>query len=380
MRKTLLLFILVTSSVLPQNIINKIPLSSILKSEAQIKSISCDNARPFNIILNLTDSSIWSINSEENQVVRIKNNDKYFNSVRSSHNPDILYTGKNLVLRSLDNGKKWEKLSDTINNIRSITESAVKFGLLYVVDSSNNVFVTENSGYTWNKLDSSFAYVLPSRHNVNNIYAVIDSTLLVSNNNGNNWKLLNNNLGNLLIISEDPANPNLLYAVINNEPYLSYDFGITFSIINGNLPKANFKGLVVHPRDNKLITSTDSLIYIIDINSYKKITPKVLTSNLNILDIVKESDVLNCYYFSKEKEKIVVKIMYKDEVIFEEDLVSQIGLNNYLYNYTFNKRKHYLVNLSKQRRAIVKDRILSGKYKLVLESEERKVEKEFYVK
>ena len=83
----------------------------------------------------------------------------------STHNPDIIYMGANKLFRSLNKADTWTAISDDLtqdlpngnvpySTITCISESPLKFGLLYIGTDDGNLQVSKDGGNTWNEVDS----------------------------------------------------------------------------------------------------------------------------------------------------------------------------------------------------------------------------------
>ena len=89
----------------------------------------------------------------------------------SSYNPSILYLGTHYLYRTPDSGATWERLSPdlTYNNpeqmddvsfatISVISESPLKFGLIYVGTDDGREHVTRNHGHSWNEITKGLLF------------------------------------------------------------------------------------------------------------------------------------------------------------------------------------------------------------------------------
>ncbi|MDY0232117.1 MAG: hypothetical protein RBR88_06510, partial [Candidatus Saccharicenans sp.] len=83
----------------------------------------------------------------------------------SPHNPNIIYHGMQYVFRSLDRGDTWERISPDLtyfnpaetgdipyHTITSISESPLKYGLIYVGTDCGRVSVTRDGGKSWKEI------------------------------------------------------------------------------------------------------------------------------------------------------------------------------------------------------------------------------------
>ncbi|MCK7479459.1 MAG: hypothetical protein M0C28_20495 [Candidatus Moduliflexus flocculans] len=90
--------------------------------------------------------------------------------ILSPHNPNILYHGMQYVFRSLDRGDTWERISPdlttndaaTRGDIRyqtlfTISESPIKYGLLYAGTDDGRLWVTKDGGKAWTEITAGLA-------------------------------------------------------------------------------------------------------------------------------------------------------------------------------------------------------------------------------
>jgi photosystem II stability/assembly factor-like uncharacterized protein len=198
----------------------------------------------------------------------------------SKHNADILYSASHKVHRSLDKGETWEVISEDLTKgrnpgnipfgtISTLTESPLKFNLLYAGTDDGNVWVYKNGTWTSvinglpeNKWVSS---VSCSPHDEATVFVSLNgyrdddfrTYLFESNDYGKTWKSVNGNLpasvANVLI--QDPVNPKLYYCGLDNGTYITFDAGTTWHLLNNALNVPAYD-MIVHPRENELVIAT----------------------------------------------------------------------------------------------------------------------------
>lgn len=223
----------------------------------------------------------------------------------SPHNPFILYHGMQHLFRSLDRGDTWERISPdlTYNNpqeqgelpyaisfqtITSISESPLKFGLVYVGTDDGKIHVTQDGGKNWIEIMKG----LPSKKHVSRVVASAydEGTVYLSLNGkrdddfadylykstdyGRNWVDISGNIpsGPINVVKEDPKNPKVLYVGTDLGVYVTVDGGKSWHVLANNIPATFVHDLVVHPRDNVLVAATHGRgMYVIDdISSIQK--------------------------------------------------------------------------------------------------------------
>jgi photosystem II stability/assembly factor-like uncharacterized protein len=91
--------------------------------------------------------------------------------VISPHNPDIVYHGMQYLLRSLDRGNTWEQISPDLtynttsemgdisyHTLSSISESPLKYGLVYVGTDDGKIHMTRDGGKRWQEIMNGLPY------------------------------------------------------------------------------------------------------------------------------------------------------------------------------------------------------------------------------
>jgi hypothetical protein len=198
----------------------------------------------------------------------------------SKHNPDIAYMAAQKVFRSLNKGETWETISDDLTKNRkagdvpfsttsSLTESPLRFGLLYAGTDDGYVWVNKSgvwdnitAGLPQNKWVSS---VSPSPHDEATVFVSLNgyrdddfrTYLFMSTDYGRNWKSVKGNLPESVanVIIQDPVNADVLYCGLDNGTYVTLDKGNTWHLFNGMLNVASYD-MLVHPRENELVVGT----------------------------------------------------------------------------------------------------------------------------
>jgi photosystem II stability/assembly factor-like uncharacterized protein len=203
----------------------------------------------------------------------------------SPHNSNTIYHGMQYLFRSRDRGDSWERISkDLTYNIKSelgdipyqtifsISESPLKFGLIYVGTDDGKVHVTMDSGKTWKEIMSGLPYqkwvseLVASAYDLSTVYMTQNGKrdddfaayVWKSTDYGETWVDISGNipLGPVNVIKEDPVNKNILYVGTDIGVYVTTDGGKTWNILGGNLPSTFVHDLIIHPRDNIIVIAT----------------------------------------------------------------------------------------------------------------------------
>jgi photosystem II stability/assembly factor-like uncharacterized protein len=226
--------------------------------------------------------------------------------VISSHDPAVVYTGANVLLKTPDRGVTWQEMSpdltkqidrkeleimgvigsepmlspndgiSTYGNITTIGESPLNAGLLYVGTDDGNLQQTRDGGATWMDLTSNIedlperTYVsrlVASRHVEGRVYATFDghrnddyaAHVYVSEDFGERWEPITTGLPHgwsVNVIVEHFRNPNLLFVGNEIGVYFSVDRGENWVRLKNNFPTVPVDDIVIHPRDNDLVVGT----------------------------------------------------------------------------------------------------------------------------
>lgn len=201
----------------------------------------------------------------------------------SSHNQDILYLGSNKLHTSFNRGDKWSfKSKDLTNGIKkgnvpygtlsSIDESIFKFGKIVTGSDDGLVQLSNDGGNNWKIISRNLpnnmwvSRVVFSKHKENRIYVSLNGYrfddfkpyVFVTEDNGENWKSIHSNLpiSSVNVIKEDPYYEDLLYLGTDNGVYMSFDKGLSWNSFNKGLQKVATHDLVIQKRAKDLLIGT----------------------------------------------------------------------------------------------------------------------------
>jgi len=202
----------------------------------------------------------------------------------SPHDHNTIYHGMQYVFRSTDQGETWARISLDLSyndpdkqgdipyqTIFTISESPLKYGLIYAGTDDGRLHVTQNGGGSWNEItdglpkDKWISRVETSRYDQSTVYLTQNGKrdddyapyIWRSSDYGNTWADISANipLGPVNVIREDPVNKNILYVGTDIGVYISKDGGKSWSVL-GNLPSTFVHDLIIHPRDNVIVIAT----------------------------------------------------------------------------------------------------------------------------
>ncbi len=216
----------------------------------------------------------------------------------SRHNQDVLYMATNRFYRSLNKGEKLQAISGDLTTGKragdvpfgtstTISESPLKFGLLYVGTDDGNIQISKDGGYTFALINKNLpkglyvSRILASQYAEGRVYATLNAYrndnfnpyLFVSEDYGNTWASLGNDLPAepLNVVKEDPKNPDILYVGSDNGLYASFTRGKSFMTL-GNLPRVPVHDIAIQKTANEIVIGTHGRsIYIASLDSIHKV-------------------------------------------------------------------------------------------------------------
>ena len=223
----------------------------------------------------------------------------------SPHNNDILYFGSNKLYRSFDKGDTMIAVTADITKggrdgdvpygtITTISESPVRFGLIYTGTDDGNIEVSKDAGATWTLISAPqkkrfslpqnlwVSRVTASKHKEGRVYASLNGYrnddfnpyLYVSDDYGTTWMPIGKDLPaeSINVVKEDPKNENIIYVGTDGGLYVSFDKGKSFMMWNAGLPKSiPIHDIAVQERENEIVLGTHGRsIYIAKLDEVQK--------------------------------------------------------------------------------------------------------------
>ena len=248
--------------------------------------------------------------------------------VISSHDPDIIYLGAQRLYRSFDMGRHYKPISPDLtknhpegnvpfSTIKDISESPLRFGLIYVGCDDGNVQMTPDGGFQWISVptpapDKWVSRVVASKWDEKTVYLSqsgyreddFSPYLWKSTDYGKTWKSIVGNLPKetINVVREDPNRNDVLYVGTDMGVYISFDGGTNWDIIKGNLPNTPVHDLVVQPSANDLVIATHARsVWIMPLSKVLSITPELRKTDLKLETIDNESDPSSWGFDRKER-------------------------------------------------------------------------------
>jgi len=203
----------------------------------------------------------------------------------SPHDPDIIYHGMQCLFRSVDQGNTWEQISPDLtyntstemgdipyHTLTAVSESPMKYGLIYAGTDDGKVHVTKDGGKHWTEIMQGLPYqkwvtrITASAFEMGTVYMTQggkqddDFTPYIwkSTNYGKAWVDISKGIpfGPVNVIREDPKNKQILYVGTDGGVYVTTDGAKTWSALGTGLPMTYVLDLVIHPRDNVIVVGT----------------------------------------------------------------------------------------------------------------------------
>ena len=209
----------------------------------------------------------------------------------SKHNPDILYMGGHALYRSMNKGDQFEKISGDLSNgkkpgdvpfgtMTTVSESPLKFGLIYTGTDDGVLSVTKDGGYSWTKIGMPdkkglgglpqglyVSRVVASKFKESRVYVTLngyrddhfEALAFCSDDYGNTWKKIGTDLPlePINVIKEDPKDESILYVGTDGGMYASVDGGKSFSQFSNGLPMAiPVHDIAIQERENEIVVGT----------------------------------------------------------------------------------------------------------------------------
>ena len=241
----------------------------------------------------------------------------------SPHNPEVIYTGAQVLLRSMHRGDDWREISPDLttndpvktrghNNvtfctITTIAESAVRPGLIWVGTDDGKVWLTRDGGGSWKDLTAGLAKagapvelwvsrVLPSAKYEGTAYVAktgfrVDDShpfLFKTTDFGATWTSVAAGLPQFCVnvVVEDRKNPDLLFCGTDGGIWVSIDAGASWTAFRSNMPSIPVNDLQIHPRENDFVAATYGRgLYIADISPLQELTAAVLAEDIHVFEI-----------------------------------------------------------------------------------------------
>lgn len=215
--------------------------------------------------------------------------------------PDALYYGANVLLKTIDGGQSWVAISpdltrddkskqlpsggplthdnggaEVYDTIASIAPSPLATGEIWLGTDDGKVWLTRNSGARWDDLTANVpglpawarvSYVDASPFDEGTAYLVADAHklgdrapyLYATHDYGMHWTSIASNLPRdsyARMIRHDPTRRGMLYVGTETGLWISFDGGLNWQPFQNNLPRTPVYDFVVQPHFDDLVVGT----------------------------------------------------------------------------------------------------------------------------
>lgn len=221
----------------------------------------------------------------------------------SRHNQDVFYYGSNKFHRSMNRGDSLVTMSaDLTTNpkqgdvpfgtLTTMSESPLRFGLIYIGSDDGNIQVSKDGGNTWMLINKKLpkglyvSRVTASAFSESRVYVSLNgyrndhftAYVYVSDDYGNSWRRIMTDLPAepVNVVKEDTENANIIYVGTDGGLYVSVDGGSNSMLWNKGMPSSvPVHDVVVHPRDGEVIVGTHGRsLYIAKLDELRKLAKK----------------------------------------------------------------------------------------------------------
>jgi hypothetical protein len=222
-----------------------------------------------------------------------------FPTMLSPHDPNVLYVTGNHVFRSTDEGTTWEPISPDLTHndptkfessggpitqdntgaeyygtIFAFAESPLERGVLWAGSDDGLVHVSRDNGKIWQNVtppgmpewtlisiiepsphDAATAYIAATRYRLDDFSPYLFKTT----DYGSSWTRITNGIPENIFtraIREDPTRRGLLYAGTETGLFVSFDDGLSWQPMKGDLPVVPIHDLVVKEPEGDLVIAT----------------------------------------------------------------------------------------------------------------------------
>jgi photosystem II stability/assembly factor-like uncharacterized protein len=239
----------------------------------------------------------------------------------SPHNPEVVYHGANVLLRSSNRGDTWTEISPDLTRnlpdrrggsgniqyatITTIDESPVIGGTIWVGTDDGIVQVTRDGGKAWTNVTDTIpghpgywvSRVVASHHDAATAYVAVTGYrhddfkpfAWKTTDYGGSWTSIAGNLPSeaINVIREDRENPNLLFVGTDFGVHASLDGGKTWLRMKNGMTTNPVHDLAIHPREQELVVGTHGRgMYIADVSGLQALTPAALGADAHLAPIV----------------------------------------------------------------------------------------------
>ncbi len=217
----------------------------------------------------------------------------------SRHNQDVFYFGSNKFHRSMSKGDSLVTLSTDLTTdptqgdvpfgtLTTMSESPIRFGLIYVGSDDGNVQVSKDGGNSFALINQKLpkglyvSRVIASKYSVSRVFVTLNgyrndhfnAYVYQSDDYGATWKQIMKDLPAepVNVIKEDAVSEKVLYVGTDGGLYVSIDGGVSSMAWTKGLPASvPVHDLEIHPRDHEIVIGTHGRsLYVAKLEALRK--------------------------------------------------------------------------------------------------------------
>ena len=241
----------------------------------------------------------------------------------SPQDASVLYLGTQFVLKTSDGGLSWQEISPDLTGyvakeeeeekagpgqprppaITSLSPSFVQAGEIWAGTSNRLVYLTRDSGATWQNVSPSgltepaqVLYIEASRHDPATAYLTVGGTrestppyVARTHDYGQTWQKTVNGLPEnemVRVVREDPKRKGLLYAGTDTGVFVSWDDGNHWQSLSLNLPATPVTDLQVHANDLAISTFGRGLWILDNVSPLRDLKPEITAADVYLFSPV----------------------------------------------------------------------------------------------
>jgi len=251
----------------------------------------------------------------------------------SPNDHNVVYVGSQYVHETTNGGGSWKEISPDLTRndkshqqnsggvssdnlftfdgatLWSISESPKAKGLIWVGSNDGLVHITRDAGAHWTDVTdklpnlphwATISNIEPSHFDAGTAYLAADDHLQGGNDPliyktadyGATWTLISGGIPKSVFsyiscVKEDAGRKGLLFAASQNSVYFSIDEGKNWTLLQNNMPHAPASWIDVQPRFGDLVVSTygRGIWAMDDISPLRELTPEVLNSDVHLFTV-----------------------------------------------------------------------------------------------
>ena len=232
--------------------------------------------------------------------------------VTSGYTPGLIFVGSQYLHRSFDGGRTWAVISPDLtrnkpngdvpySTLKSVSESPLRFGLIYAGADDGRLTMTPDGGYQWLDIptpapDKWVARVVASRHTVGTVYAAqsgyreddMAAYLWKSTDFGKTWTSIVGDLPaeTINVVREDSKEPNTLYLGTDLGAFVSRDGGAHWETFGNGLGHLPVHDIAIHERDDQIVLATHARgLFVTPLAPIRALDAATLKTDVKVLPI-----------------------------------------------------------------------------------------------